>query len=87
LGQTWQNGKKFYRFEGIEDFETFDASVPNCAKITVTEQDSNQDGKIMQSKEVKYYQKGKGFIYKSGNMGTFPYTKIRREYSSRNNEP
>lgn len=86
-GQTWQNGEEIYQFEGIEDFETFEASVPNCAKITITNQKMDQEGETPQSKEVKYYQKGKGFIYKSGSNNGFPYTKILREYSSSKNEP
>lgn len=81
-GEIWQNGEKFYRFEGIEDFETFDASVPNCVKITVINQNSEQKGKMNQLKAVKYYEKGKGLIYKSGSNNGFTYTKIRKEYSS-----
>lgn len=86
-GQTWKNGEETYRFEGIEDFETFDTSVPKCVKITVTKKSSDKDGEIEESKEIKYYQKGKGLIYKSAEIDGFSSTKILKEYASKETEP
>jgi hypothetical protein len=33
IGQTWTYGKEILTFEGIEDLETFNATVHSCAKF------------------------------------------------------
>ncbi|HSL02103.1 MAG TPA: hypothetical protein VK901_01015 [Nitrospiraceae bacterium] len=78
-GQIWANGKETFKFEGIEDFETFNTTVPACLKITVISQETGADSTVKEGKDIKYYERGKGFIYKSGNNGFFDVTKILRQ--------
>jgi hypothetical protein len=80
-GQIWANGKETFKFEGIEDFETFDTPVPACLKITVLSQETGADGTVKEGKDIKYYERGKGLIYKSGNNGFFEVTKISSKYA------
>jgi hypothetical protein len=80
VGQTWTSGKETLKFEGIEDFETFNATIPACIKITATSQD-DLIGKPTDVIETKYYERGKGQIYKSGT-GDIPFTKILSQYAA-----
>ena len=80
IGQVWINGKEVYKFEGIEDFETFNTTVPACLKITVTSQGLDKAGKEKAVRDTKYYERGVGLIYKSSD-GAFSLTKILSRYA------
>ena len=71
-GQIWINEKETFKFEGIEDFETFNTTVSACLKITVLSQETGADGTVKEGKDIKYYERGKGLIYKSGSNGFLP---------------
>ena len=60
VGQTWLNGTDQHKFEGIEDFETFKATVPECLKITVINQETSLSGELNKLRFTKYYERGKG---------------------------
>ena len=80
-GQIWTNEKETFKFEGIEDFETFNTIVSACLKITVLSRETGADGTVKEGKDIKYYERGKGLIYKSGNNGFFDVTKISSKYA------
>jgi hypothetical protein len=80
-GHTWVNGKDTFTFEGIEDFDTSGKIIPACAKITVTSNGTGVDGKLTETRDVKYYERGKGLIYISVNNGSFEVTKILSAYA------
>lgn len=82
VGQTWFNGTDQYKFEGIEDFETFKATVPGCLKITVIQQEPTLSGQTQQVTATRYYERGKGLIYKNAG-GEVPVTRILRQYASK----
>lgn len=80
-GHTWVNGKGTFTFEGIEDFDTSGRIVPSCAKITVTSQAAGVDGQVTETRDVKYYERGKGLIYVSVTNGSFEVTKVLSAYA------
>lgn len=80
-GQTWTGNGTTYTFEGIEDFETFDKTIQNCARITVVEVGA-EDPEKEPATTTKYYEKGKGLIYKSVTQGNFGFVSIWREYAA-----
>lgn len=80
-GHTWVNGKDTFTFEGIEDFDTSGKIIPACAKITVTSKGTGVDGNVTETRDVKYYERGKGLIYISVNNGSFEVTKILNAYA------
>lgn len=82
VGQTWLNGTDQHKFEGIEDFETFEATVPECLKITVINQETSLSGRTQQVTVTKYYERGKGMIYKNVS-GEMPVTRILSQYASK----
>lgn len=82
VGQTWLNGTDQHRFEGIEDFETFKTTVPGCLKITVVQQEPTLSGQTQQVTVTKYYERGKGMIYKNVS-GEMPVTRILSQYASK----
>lgn len=87
LGQTWKNGDKIYKFEKIEDFETFNATILDCAKIIVQSEGGDENHKARELIDIKYYERGKGLIYKSGTNGPLSITKILSEYAARTDRP
>lgn len=82
VGQTWLNGTDQHKFEGIEDFETFKATVPGCLKIIVVQQAPTLSGQTQQVTVTKYYERGKGMIYKNVS-GEMPLTRILSQYASK----
>lgn len=82
VGQTWLNGTDQHKFEGIEDFESFKVTVPGCLKITVIRQAPTLSGRTQQVTVTKYYERGKGMIYKNVS-GEMPVTKILNQYASK----
>ena len=87
LGQIWKNGDEIYKFEGIEDFGTFNATIIDCVNITVQSENAEENHKAMKLKDIKCYERGKGLIYKSGTNGQFSITKILSEYAARTDKP
>lgn len=86
-GQIWKNGDDIYKFEGIEDFETFNATILDCAKITLQSENADENHKATELMDIKYYERGKGLIYKSGTNGQFSITKILSVYAARTDKP
>ena len=82
VGQTWLDGTAQHKFEGIADFETFKVTVPECLKITVTKQETSLSGRTQEVTVTKYYERGKGMIYKNVS-GEMPVTRILTQYASR----
>ena len=82
VGQKWKNGNETRHFNGIEDFETFKQTVPACARITVTTEELDLDGKTKVTKIIQYYERGKGLIYKGTDDGPLGVTKILNKYDS-----
>lgn len=82
VGQTWLNGTDQYKFEGIEDFETFKATVSDCLKFTVVQQEPTLSGQTQQVTGTRYYERGKGLIYKNVG-GEMPVTRILSQYASK----
>lgn len=82
VGQTWLNGTDQYKFEGIEDFETFKATVSDCLKFTVIQQEPTLSGQTQQVTGIRYYERGKGLIYKNVG-GEMPVTRILSQYASK----
>ena len=87
LGQIWKNGDDIYKFEKIEDFETFNATILDCAKITVKSENAGKNSQGTESTDIKYYERGKGLVYKSGTDGPFSVTKILSKYAARTDKP
>jgi hypothetical protein len=82
--QTWISGLETLKFEGIEDFETFDKTIPACLKITVSSQDLDKQGRGTENRGTKYYQRGKGLIYSSGTGPlSSEVTKILSQYAGK----
>ena len=82
VGQTWLDGTAQHKFEGIADFETFKVTVPECLKITVTKQETSLSGRTQEVTVTKYYERGKGMIYKNVS-GEIPVTRILSQYASK----
>lgn len=82
VGQTWLDGTAQHKFEGIADFETFKVTVPECLKITVTKQETSLSGRTQEVTVTKYYERGKGMIYKNVS-GEMPVTRILTQHASR----
>jgi hypothetical protein len=82
VGQKWKNGNEARHFNGIENFETFNGAVPACARITVTTEESDLDGKSKVTQHTQYYERGKGLIYKGSDDGPLGFTKVLSMYAS-----
>lgn len=78
-GQTWIRDSTTYTFEGVENFETFDRTIEDCAKITAVGADADEESETT----TKYYEKGKGLVYKSVTKGNFGIVIIWREYAAK----
>ena len=48
------------------------STVSPFLKITVLSQETGADGTVKEGKDIKYYERGKGLIYKSGSNGFLP---------------
>jgi hypothetical protein len=87
VGQEWTSGLETLKFEGIEDFETFDKTISACLKITVRSQELDKEGKGTENRGRKYYERGKGLIYSIYSSGTGPLsseiTKILIQYAGK----
>jgi hypothetical protein len=81
VGQIWMDGKQTLKFDGIEDFETFRATVPACIKITGTISDKDSEGKQRTETVTKYYEKNQGLIYKSSS-GYISLIRILSQYAA-----
>ena len=81
-GQTWTNQNEVRKFEGIENFETFNSPIPTCARITVITRELDSEGRSKSSRHTQYYERGKGMIYKGSDGGTIGYTKVLRAYAA-----
>lgn len=81
IGQSWTNGNQTMKYEGLHEFESFNRSIPACLKITVVSKDLDLEDNLKEVLETKYYERGKGLIYKSGT-GKSSFTKILHEYAA-----
>jgi hypothetical protein len=81
IGQSWVSGNETLKLEGIEDFETFNKTIPACLKITASSKEVTTEGKVKEGITTKYYERRKGLIYKSGTGVHGSMTKIIREYA------
>jgi len=82
VGQTWTSDKETLIFEGIEDFETFNTTIPACLKIKGTSQEVDLKGNATEVVATKYYERGKGLIYKS-ETSDFRTTMILSQYAGK----
>ena len=73
IGQRWTSANAAFTFEGYEDYDTFGGVVKHCAKFTFSNEKTTG---------VKYYEKGRGLIFKNEGAGALGASKILRDYAS-----